>query len=219
MARSDHNERAPVTASRHTHAPDDRHDTTGSDCARGDPSNGAPGPQPRDNRHPKRRCDRRRADGDTQQFRGRGGTVPQRSGAIHTRVALRADIADIADIAAPGEESDDRDRRKLPQRLRGGQGRIRRQLRRGLRRRRKSSRWSTTASSSSTCGAATPTEGPTPWERDTIINVWSTTKTMTALCALILADRGELDLHAPVATLLARVRGRRQGEQSRCAIC
>ena len=39
-----------------------------------------------------------------------------------------------------------------------------------------------------------------PWERDTIVNVWSTTKTMTALCALILADRGDLDLHAPVAT-------------------
>lgn len=39
----------------------------------------------------------------------------------------------------------------------------------------------------------------TPWREDTIINVWSTTKTMTALCALMLADRGELDLHAPVA--------------------
>jgi CubicO group peptidase (beta-lactamase class C family) len=38
-----------------------------------------------------------------------------------------------------------------------------------------------------------------PWERDTITNVWSTTKTMTALCALILADRGDLDLTAPVA--------------------
>ena len=38
-----------------------------------------------------------------------------------------------------------------------------------------------------------------PWERDTITNVWSTTKTMTALCALILADRGEIDLDAPVA--------------------
>lgn len=37
------------------------------------------------------------------------------------------------------------------------------------------------------------------WESDTITNVWSTTKTMTALCALILADRGELDLDAPVA--------------------
>ncbi|WP_367318938.1 serine hydrolase domain-containing protein [Streptomyces sp. HUAS ZL42] len=38
-----------------------------------------------------------------------------------------------------------------------------------------------------------------PWRRDTIVNVWSVTKTMTALCALILADRGELDLGAPVA--------------------
>ncbi len=38
-----------------------------------------------------------------------------------------------------------------------------------------------------------------PWQRDTIINVWSISKTMTALCALMLADRGELDLHAPVA--------------------
>ena len=28
-----------------------------------------------------------------------------------------------------------------------------------------------------------------PWERDTIINVYSTTKTMAALCALVLADR------------------------------
>ena len=39
----------------------------------------------------------------------------------------------------------------------------------------------------------------TPWERDTVINVWSTTKTMAALCALVLADRGELDVDAPVA--------------------
>jgi CubicO group peptidase (beta-lactamase class C family) len=38
-----------------------------------------------------------------------------------------------------------------------------------------------------------------PWREDTIINVWSTTKTMTAICALMLADRGEIDLHAPVA--------------------
>ena len=37
------------------------------------------------------------------------------------------------------------------------------------------------------------------WERDTIVNVYSTTKTMTALCALILADRGDLDFDAPVA--------------------
>ena len=37
------------------------------------------------------------------------------------------------------------------------------------------------------------------WERDTIVNVYSTTKTMAALCVLMLADRGELDLAAPVA--------------------
>src|SRR6202012_5632374 len=39
----------------------------------------------------------------------------------------------------------------------------------------------------------------TAWQRDTITNVRSVTKTMTALCALILADRGDLDLAAPVA--------------------
>src|SRR3954465_15475064 len=37
-----------------------------------------------------------------------------------------------------------------------------------------------------------------PWQRNTITNVWSVTKTMTALCALVLADRGDLDLAAPV---------------------
>jgi CubicO group peptidase (beta-lactamase class C family) len=34
---------------------------------------------------------------------------------------------------------------------------------------------------------------------DTLVNVWSMTKTMTFLCALMLADRGELDFYAPVA--------------------
>jgi CubicO group peptidase (beta-lactamase class C family) len=38
-----------------------------------------------------------------------------------------------------------------------------------------------------------------PWQRDTIVNVWSTTKTMSALTALVLAERGLLDLDAPVA--------------------
>lgn len=38
-----------------------------------------------------------------------------------------------------------------------------------------------------------------PWERDTIVNVYSTTKTMMALTALMLADRGVIDLDAPVA--------------------
>jgi CubicO group peptidase (beta-lactamase class C family) len=38
-----------------------------------------------------------------------------------------------------------------------------------------------------------------PWERDTIVNVWSLTKTVSALSCLVLADQGELDLYAPVA--------------------
>ncbi|MCQ9183583.1 beta-lactamase family protein [Streptomyces sp. IBSBF 2953] len=37
------------------------------------------------------------------------------------------------------------------------------------------------------------------WERDTLVNVWSTSKGPTALCAHILADRGLLDFDAPVA--------------------
>ncbi|GAA3799334.1 serine hydrolase domain-containing protein [Streptomyces chiangmaiensis] len=37
-----------------------------------------------------------------------------------------------------------------------------------------------------------------PWERDTVVNVWSTTKGPAALCLHILADRGLLDLDAAV---------------------
>ncbi|MDG4594706.1 MAG: serine hydrolase [Candidatus Contendobacter sp.] len=39
----------------------------------------------------------------------------------------------------------------------------------------------------------------TPWQSDTITNVWSCTKTVTALAALMLMDRGELDVFKPVA--------------------
>ena len=48
-------------------------------------------------------------------------------------------------------------------------------------------------------GGFADAERTRPWERDTITNVWSTTKTMTFLCMLMLADRGELDFHAPVS--------------------
>ena len=37
------------------------------------------------------------------------------------------------------------------------------------------------------------------WDRDTIVNVWSTTKGLCAMCAHRLADQGKLDLDAPVA--------------------
>ena len=43
-------------------------------------------------------------------------------------------------------------------------------------------------------------EHSAPWEENTLTNVWSSTKTQMALCALMLADRGQLDLDAPVAT-------------------
>ena len=46
-------------------------------------------------------------------------------------------------------------------------------------------------------GFADPAERP--WQRDTLVNVYSTTKTVTALVALLLADRDELDFDAPVA--------------------
>jgi CubicO group peptidase (beta-lactamase class C family) len=42
-------------------------------------------------------------------------------------------------------------------------------------------------------------ERTTPWTEDTITNVWSTTKTVTSLAALVLVERGDLDVHAPVA--------------------
>lgn len=38
-----------------------------------------------------------------------------------------------------------------------------------------------------------------PWQHDTIVNTYSTTKGMTALCAHQLTERGLLDLDAPVA--------------------
>ena len=37
-----------------------------------------------------------------------------------------------------------------------------------------------------------------PWAPDTIVNVWSTTKTVTSLAVLMLADRGLVDVDAPV---------------------
>ena len=42
-------------------------------------------------------------------------------------------------------------------------------------------------------------EATRPWERDTITNVWSSTKTMIAISALVLADGGDLDVFAKVA--------------------
>ena len=38
-----------------------------------------------------------------------------------------------------------------------------------------------------------------PWSEDTIVNVWSSTKTVTALAGLMLIDRGLVEASAPVA--------------------
>lgn len=38
-----------------------------------------------------------------------------------------------------------------------------------------------------------------PWQEDTLVNVFSSTKTVLALAALVLVDQGRLDLDAPVA--------------------
>jgi CubicO group peptidase (beta-lactamase class C family) len=48
-------------------------------------------------------------------------------------------------------------------------------------------------------GVADPTTGA-PWERNTVSIVHSCTKGATALCAHVLAARGQLDLEAPVST-------------------
>ena len=65
-------------------------------------------------------------------------------------------------------------------------------------------------------GVADPETGA-PWDEDTIILVFSTTKGATALCANRLAERGRLDVDAPVAELLARVRRRPARTTSRCS--
>ena len=48
-------------------------------------------------------------------------------------------------------------------------------------------------------GGWADTEKTKPWAENTITNVWSSTKTMTYLSALVLVDRGELDPFAKVS--------------------
>ena len=42
-------------------------------------------------------------------------------------------------------------------------------------------------------------EGRVPWEEDTLVNVWSATKGMVAICVLHLIEQGLIDLEAPVS--------------------
>jgi CubicO group peptidase (beta-lactamase class C family) len=48
-------------------------------------------------------------------------------------------------------------------------------------------------------GGHADTRRSRPWTRDTLVNVYSTTKGLTAMCAHRLVDQGKLDLDAPVA--------------------
>ena len=47
-------------------------------------------------------------------------------------------------------------------------------------------------------GGHTDIERTTAWEEDTLINVWSTTKTQMFLCVLMLVDEGKINLDDPV---------------------
>ena len=49
------------------------------------------------------------------------------------------------------------------------------------------------------CGGFRDEARTVPWSEQTITNVWSSTKTVTSLVALMLVDRGQLDIDAPVA--------------------
>jgi CubicO group peptidase (beta-lactamase class C family) len=49
-------------------------------------------------------------------------------------------------------------------------------------------------------GGYADAERTRPWQRDTLVNVWSTTKGITATCAHRLAGESKLDLDSPVAT-------------------
>ena len=48
-------------------------------------------------------------------------------------------------------------------------------------------------------GGAADAAGTRPWQPDTLVNVWSTTKGWLALAMHLLADRGLLDFEKPVA--------------------
>jgi CubicO group peptidase (beta-lactamase class C family) len=48
-------------------------------------------------------------------------------------------------------------------------------------------------------GGSSDIAGSYPWQRDTIVNVWSSTKLLTAICVLLLHERKVLSVDAPVA--------------------
>ena len=67
-------------------------------------------------------------------------------------------------------------------------------------------------------GGLADREANRPWGEDTIAMVASTTKGATAICAHLLAQRGELDLDAPVVEYWPEF-GAAARSRSRCAGC
>lgn len=55
-------------------------------------------------------------------------------------------------------------------------------------------------------------EGTIPWTADTLVNVWSTTKGVTAIVVAVLVDRGLIDYAAPVARYWPRFAGNGKAE-------
>jgi len=76
-------------------------------------------------------------------------------------------------------------------------------------------------------GGAADAAGTVPWRRDSIVQAYSVSKPFVAMCALLLVDRGLLDLDAPVQrywpefTAQATVRRRRTSSTNgtRCVHC
>ena len=55
-------------------------------------------------------------------------------------------------------------------------------------------------------GGSASVDGSRPWESDTIVNLWSTTKTVAALVVLLLHDRGVLSVDDPIAVHWPEIR-------------
>ncbi len=67
-------------------------------------------------------------------------------------------------------------------------------------------------------GGTTASRDGRPWQADTLVTVFSCTKGATATCAHLLADRGQLDLDAPLADLWPELPAARQGATVRMTL-
>jgi CubicO group peptidase (beta-lactamase class C family) len=67
-------------------------------------------------------------------------------------------------------------------------------------------------------GGLTAERDGAPWQADTLVTVFSCTKAATALCAHLLADRGQLDLDAPLVDVWPELPAARRGATIRMAL-